>query len=155
MRDNEIGIEEQLVIAKANQEIRDLLEKYGLRIEKGKLIFPKEDMEILRSHILFSHFVSFWKHYAIRIKLIFVCLAFYPVIVLAAMMNGFADVDFFYLFSMGVISFLVFGLGFLIQRVEENIGYWQGKRDKGVKTPLKKKWQFIPADLKRYKSNVN
>lgn len=42
MSDNEIGIEEQLVIAKANQEIRDLLEKYGLRIEKGKLISQKK-----------------------------------------------------------------------------------------------------------------
>lgn len=111
-------------------------------------------MEILRSHILFSHFVSFWKRYAVRIRLIFGCLAFYPVIVLAAMMNGFADVDFFHQFSMGVISFLVFGLGFLIQRVEENIGYWQGKRDKGVKNRLKQNWQFIPADLNRYKKQL-
>lgn len=64
MRSKATDIGEQLAVDKVNQGIVDFAEAHGLSVERGEFIHPKEDMEMLRAYVLFSHFVDFWKRYA-------------------------------------------------------------------------------------------
>ncbi|MDX5591975.1 hypothetical protein [Pseudovibrio sp. SPO723] len=150
MSDNKTRIEEQLVISKARQEIAEILSKYDLKIESGRVIFPREDMEILRSHILFSKFIEFWERYSIFIKSIVIFLASYPPLILFLMNFGVVSYDLFHLFTLGSLFFLFVGLGFFLERMESNFGYWSGEFQKDSDRKIQYGWTFIPADLKSF-----
>lgn len=90
-----------------------------------------------------------------RIKLMFACLVTYPAIVLVIMQLGFITFDIPHLISMGIVFVLACGTGLLVKRIDDNVGRWLGERDKSGKNPFRHKWQFIPADLRRYKHEAD
>ncbi|MTI18568.1 hypothetical protein E1162_15085 [Rhodobacteraceae bacterium RKSG542] len=130
---------------KALKEYERAAKEQGFEINGSKITSPKQDVEMLRSYVLFGRLEEFWRQNCLRAKCLAVLLITGPMAAeLLAETHLAAEYSLAAAFActMMLIGF-IFLLG--IAWLEYNVGYWEAKYQPSWGSPFRHKWTYLRA----------
>ncbi|KZM48963.1 hypothetical protein [Labrenzia sp. OB1] len=134
----------RLVVDEAKKKFQDAALSHGFILEGSEIKSAKEDVEMLRSHALYTGFSENWRKYALRVKLLASILLLIPIVFLVVSYLNLYEIS---EVTVALLFFMIlFGAVFLylISRMEFYFGSWLGVPDPTWRKPFRHVWQFVP-----------
>ncbi|UES43652.1 hypothetical protein [Roseibium aggregatum] len=134
----------RLAVNEAKKKFQNAALSHGVFLEGSEIKSAKEDIEMLRSHALYTGFSANWRRYALRVKVFASILLIIPIV--SAVGSYLVRYEIDRITMIFLLLMLLFGVIFLylISKMEFYFGSWLGTPDPTWRKPFRHIWQFIP-----------